>query len=255
MPTPPANPVNSHSQFEEDVLLSRIFADTTRGVCLEVGAFDGITGSPTYVFEQKGWTAVLVEPLPEMAAPIRARRRGPFFPVAAGPREETVSFLRARRDPATSSLGGAHWQENLYQLRAESTEVVTVPQLTLDRILADAGVDRLDFASIDVEGHELGVLQGWDLDRWRPRVLILEDNARGLDSAVRLHLAARGYVCFHRTGVNDWYARRDDASLARPLALCKRALWRSWRRLRPTLLRLAPSSLRGFGRRRLSLGD
>ncbi|MCU0791560.1 MAG: FkbM family methyltransferase [Opitutaceae bacterium] len=245
----------SHGQFNEDVLLGQIFCHEPRGVCLEVGAFDGVTGSATYTFEQRGWTAILVEPLPEMAELIRARRRGPFFSAAAGAREGKVEFFRARHDMATSSIVAAPLRDSSGPSCPGTLDKFVVPAITLDRVLRESGVARLDFATIDVEGHELSVLHGWDLDRWRPRVIILEDNSRGLDPSVRLHLRGRGYVCFHRTGVNDWYARLEDTALARPGALLRRAMWRRWRRFRPILRGFSPAFLRAFGRRYLSLGD
>ncbi|MEJ1971701.1 MAG: FkbM family methyltransferase [Lacunisphaera sp.] len=250
-PSLASSPASLHgqAQFNEGRLLNRIFAGAASGVCLEVGAFDGYTGSATYAFEQRGWTAILVEPLPEMAAPIQARRKGPFFNVAAGSADGEITFSRALHDPAVSSAANNPWQKELYTLRGEATEQVTVAQLTLDTILARAGVARLDFATIDVEGHELAVLQGWDLRRWQPRVLILEDNSRGLDRLVPAHLAACGYACFHRTGVNDWYAPRADLLVTVPARL-RMGAWRRWRKLRHGLKAFTPSGLKSFARRR-----
>jgi hypothetical protein len=86
---------------------------------------------------------------------------------------------------------------------------------TLDDILTEAGAGRrFEFLSVDVEGHELEVLQGLDLSKWRPRVVIAEDNSLFRDGAVRGLLRAHGYVPFRRTGVNDWYAESGDLELA-----------------------------------------
>jgi len=240
--------LQGRAQFNEDDLLNRIFAGLPDGVCLEVGAFDGYTGSATYAFEQRGWTAVLVEPLPEMASAIQTRRKGPFFNVAAGSADGDITFSRARHDPAVSSIASNPRQNELYTLRGEAIEQITVPQLTLDTVLIRAGVARVDFATLDVEGHELAVVQGWDLRRWRPRVIILEDNSRGLDALVPAYLAVRGYVCFHRTGVNDWYAQRAD-HLVTLSARLRVTAWRSWRKLRHGLKIVAPSGLKSFARR------
>ena len=95
------------------------------------------------------------------------------------------------------------------------TEPVEVETRTLDAILEEAAVGKpIDFISIDVEGHELEMLKGFSLDRWRPRILIIEDNASLGEGSVTDHIQARGYVRFRRTGVNDWYAHRSDAELA-----------------------------------------
>ena len=45
--------------------------------------------------------------------------------------------------------------------------------------------------SVDVEGHELEVLRGFDFARWKPRLILLEDHVSSLDkhrfmTAIRL---------------------------------------------------------------------
>jgi FkbM family methyltransferase len=238
-----------HAQFGEDRLLLEIFSDTTTGVCMEVGAFDGVAGSATLAFEQLGWTTILVEPLPELAAKIRACRKGRLFEAAAGPVNGDVMFKRALHDAAISTLADTQWQRQLYTLRHESWEEIPVRQLTLDTILEQSGATRVDFVIIDVEGFEPEVLRGWDIARWQPRVIILEDNSRGLDLGVARHLAASGYVCFNHTGVNDWYARATDRALATWSACRRQWLRRRLRRARAWAKRLAPKSLTGLLRR------
>ncbi len=238
-----------HAQFGEDRLLLEIFHDLPDGVCLEVGAFDGCAGSATLAFERKGWTAILVEPLPELAARIRQHRKGLVFEAAAGPANGEVTFRRALGDPAISTLANSTWQSELYRLRQETWQELTVRQLTLDSIIEQAGVARLDFATIDTEGYELEVLRGWTLSRWQPRVIVVEDNSRGLDRQVPAHLAAAGYGCFHHTGVNDWYARSTDSALATVPNRLRQWQRRRLRRLRAFAKRLAPPALKRALRR------
>jgi hypothetical protein len=102
----------------------------------------------------------------------------------------------------------AKFQDRGYQVKR-----ITVPMLRLDDILEQAGISKLDFATIDVEGAELEVLQGLDLARWNPRVLVVEDNSRGRDRRVRHYLYSHGYRCFLNDRLNDWYAREEDSDL------------------------------------------
>jgi len=83
-------------------------------------------------------------------------------------------------------------------------------------ILHEAKVQTLDFATIDVEGAELEVLRGFDLQKWKPRVLVMEDISGGHDRRVRRYLAGKAYRCFHNDGLNDWYAAKDDRELLTP---------------------------------------
>jgi hypothetical protein len=93
---------------------------------------------------------------------------------------------------------------------------VTVRTATLDTLLRDAGFPELQFITIDVEGHELAVLEGFTLEAYHPRVVIIEDNSVEGDPGVARYMSERGYVHFRRTGVNEWYAHESDAELVRP---------------------------------------
>lgn len=87
---------------------------------------------------------------------------------------------------------------------------VDVPVRTLDDILGEANAPRaIDFVSIDVEGHEVSVLRGFDLARWRPRLILIEDHLASL--AIHRHLTGAGYRLIRRTGLNGWYVPRLDA--------------------------------------------
>ncbi len=68
---------------------------------------------------------------------------------------------------------------------------------------------NIDVVSIDVEGGELDVLDGLSLDRFRPRVLIME-NDRPAGAAIEPYLNERGYRKFHQQKINDFYVREDD---------------------------------------------
>ena len=54
--------------------------------------------------------------------------------------------------------------------------VVTVPTRTLDDILREAEAPTpLDLIVLDVYGHELDALLGFDFGRWRPRLIVIAD--------------------------------------------------------------------------------
>lgn len=206
-----------YSQFGEDEILASIFLDKPLGLCVEVGANDGRTGSTTLFFEQRGWNCVLVEPNPELCIQLRAERKA-FVAECAASNEEGEAVLNVGEggdlahgvstiessDAALATLHG-------YGFRSRP---LTVPTQRLDTVLEESGFDGpIDFVSIDVEGHELNVLKGFSIERWQPRIVIIEDNAVFQDREVRDYMVQRGYHPFRRTGVNDWFARNNDLQL------------------------------------------
>lgn len=205
--------VSYFSQFREDRILEKIFPGKDTGTCVEVGAHDGITGSNTYYFERKGWNCVLVEPVPDACERIRQFRTGLVFNCAASSGSGEATFHVADSVESWSALDLTESQKEFIRSGKAAIREIRVIKRTLDDMLTEAGISAIDFVSIDVEGHELDVLKGFSLDRFRPKIIIVEDNSHIAEGNVRGFLEGKGYKNFFRTGVNDWYARENDPIL------------------------------------------
>jgi len=98
---------------------------------------------------------------------------------------------------------------------AAPARIIEVPVRTLDDVLSEAQAPRaFDFLSVDVEGHELEVLGGFDFARWRPRLILLEDHVANLDK--HRFLQGAGYRLIRRCENNGWYVPRDAAITVAP---------------------------------------
>lgn len=226
------------SEYGEDRILANYFSGKKVGFCIEVGANDGLNGSTTFHFERAGWDCLLIEPNPQMCERIRELRLSPVLQVAASNKCGTATLLVAIGSGTAHGLSSIQPEQEAGEAIRSSGytyEKVEVETKTLDEILTARTQGRsIDFISIDVEGHELEVLEGFNVAFWRPRILVIEDNSYGEKSAVRQHLSKLGYEPFHRTVVNDWYAHQSDAELinARSKIRYKVQLW-MWSRVWP----------------------
>ncbi|MGA7015549.1 MAG: FkbM family methyltransferase, partial [Pseudolabrys sp.] len=63
--------------------------------------------------------------------------------------------------------------------------------------------DRVDFLPIDVEGHEIEVLRGFDI----AQLILLEDHVADLSK--HRYLVAPGYRIIRRYENNGWYVPRE----------------------------------------------
>jgi hypothetical protein len=59
-----------------------------------------------------------------------------------------------------------------------------VPTACLTELTARHGLTRVDLLSLDVEGYESSVLKGLDLDRYRPRFILVEARYRSDVTAI-----------------------------------------------------------------------
>lgn len=211
---------NYYSQFGEDRHLDRIFGSKNVGLCIEVGANNGVDDSTTYYFEKTGWECILIEPNPALVDILRTVRTGHIFECAVSdaPGIAQLNIVGgAARSHGMSSMSDSVEFRNSIEKLGFHTDAVSVNVRTLDSILEEAlAQPKIDFISIDVEGLELKVLKGLSLDRWHPRIILLEDNSYFRDNEVANYLEQFGYHRFRRTGVNDWFAHLDDRELVNP---------------------------------------
>ena len=179
-------------------LVREFFRDTPQGFFVEVGANDPKKDSQSFHLEEAGWTGILVEPLPELADELRRVRKAKVFEVACSSPDRAGEIMTlhvagpfSSFDPHLAVTG----------MRADRTVDVKVD--TLDHVLAEGGAKRIDLMSVDVEGHELEVLSGFDFARWQPRLILLEDHVSSLDK--HRFMLRSGYRLMRRTGLNGWY--------------------------------------------------
>ncbi len=196
----------------ENELKTEFFGPLQTGFFVEVGANQPQQGSQSWQFEQAGWRGVLVEPQPDLAERLRQSRRAHVVAAACSSPANAGTAM-------TLHVLGPHSSLNrelaVTGVTAQST--IEVPVRTLDEILEQAGAPTpIDFVSIDVEGHEVEVLSGFDLARWRPRLLLVEDHVTSL--ATHRYLTRAGYRLIRRTGPNGWYVPAGQ-SAARRLGL------------------------------------
>jgi FkbM family methyltransferase len=170
-----------------------------RGFFVEVGAADGVTVSNTLWLEKtRDWSGLLVEADPRHE--ICHRPRSIVERAFVGP-AGSVDFGLSRDPLLSGQLRSA--QERIPD--AVASERVRLPSIPLSSLLDRHGIQAVDLISIDTEGTEIEVWKTLDLQRWRPRVAIIELVTWGRRSAARTvvrQLAADGYRLVKRTRDN-----------------------------------------------------
>jgi len=168
-----------------------------------VGANDPQLRSQTWHLEQAGWTGVLIEPQPDLADLLRLHRKAPVFAVACSSPRNAGRTLPLHVAGPLSALDREHMAPG-----AVPEAVINVPIRTLDSVLEEtAALEGFDFLSIDVEGHEIEVLEGFKIARWRPRLILIEDHVS--DLMTHNYLTARGYRIVRRFENNGWYVPKE----------------------------------------------
>ena len=176
------------AEFQTDrIVREHFFPDPTyRGVMVEVGAATPEFLSMSQHFRLNGWRCICVEPNPKYVE-LHRKRGNEVYPYACGEADlDGQDFEIAHRDGdyeknefTDHSFSALKVKEaykakepSFYQLDVIKTKVDV---RRLDTILSGIGVEEVSFLSVDVEGWELEVMRGFSVQKYRPRVILLEN--------------------------------------------------------------------------------
>ena len=193
--------------------------DPSPGVYLEIGANDPIHASNTFIYDYcLNWKGVCVEPNPTHHTNINAHRGCTLVPTCLSSKKNVVEFMYSfeanaigvlghgmfdgitETNPAVAMMTHRRFRHSVKRQRMEC--------LTLNDLLEQQGIYHVDFVSLDVEGHELQVLQGLDFSRFTIDIFVVERNS---DTASKL-LLDEGYTVLlaneTNCGMDDMFIRR-----------------------------------------------
>lgn len=200
---------NFYAQFGTDRHIAEFFEEGYVGTCIEVGACDGLLVSNTLHFEQKDWTCLCIEPNKAYYNELIKNRKLSANFACGKDNVDDVEFTIFDLGGNQSAISSLSVDERLvdshkHLIRNSFTEKVNIR--TLDTILKEfPSIAEIDFVSIDTEGTEIDVLKGFDIDRWKPKLFVMENNFE--DPNITEYLDGFGYKKIKRVGVNDFYTR------------------------------------------------
>jgi FkbM family methyltransferase len=186
----------SYSEMGEDLVISDLLREgmrILRATYVDIGAADPVQTSNTYLLHQGGGHGVLVEPNPAFQARLRRYRPNDVVVNAGvGVTEETAAYYYVIRDaPMRNTFSRADVEYLRKRAGREVVEtVMTLPLISINRLIAEKLGAAPDLLSTDVEGLDFAILQTLDFQKYRPAVIISETQPHG---PIPEFLASKGY--------------------------------------------------------------
>ena len=162
-----------NNKIQLDLKLIEIFKNKTNGTYIELGANDGLNSSNTKLLEESfNWSGILIEPSKDSFSRLLTNRSKNNLFV-----NKCISDFKGHikgdfNGSLMSSIDGKRLKDF-----GISNELVEIECDTLTNILdkyVSCTQNTIDFLSLDVEGHELSVLKGLDLNKYRPTYMLIE---------------------------------------------------------------------------------
>lgn len=201
--------------FGEDALLwfyvKEVLSIPGPGFYVDVGCNHPTRNSNTYRFYQNGWHGLAIDADDDVVDLYRRIR----------PRDIAVSALVSDAsgemdffvfdDSKVSSVEPEHirvWRE-----QRAVRQVRRIQPRTLSSLLDEHSVpEGFEILKIDVEGHDVAVLRSVDLDRYRPRVVMVEMHSQTVDDAISGEISqmlkSHGYRMVSFAGYNGIFIKR-----------------------------------------------
>ncbi len=201
-----------YSLFDEELIIRDFFQDRGGGVFVDVGCAWPIYANNTYYLEKHlDWTGIGIDALEDYAEGWkRERPNSKFFSYLVTDRSGGTGNFFKSPNTGLSSTNRGRAAGKKYGDSLETVEL-EIPRITLDDLLDREGIEKIDLLSMDIEGHELKALAGFDIDRFRPDLVVIEGKSR----AVTKYFHEHGYQEIERyipfDGINRYFQRKPGS--------------------------------------------
>jgi FkbM family methyltransferase len=205
------------SQYGQDALIGDVLFKGRAGVFADVGARDGTVNSNTvYLEKELSWTGIAIEPHPDLFSTLERTRTCRCFNVAASNIERKgLEFIKFLEEPLGNS-GLLSTFRDPARLKDVKHEIISVPCMPLSQLVA--GFEAIDYLDVDVEGHELEVLKGFDFSRVEIRVIGVEVAETGpMKDAIDSFLESNGFRPFLHLYSDRFYSYGSELPSAKRL--------------------------------------
>jgi FkbM family methyltransferase len=193
----------------------KYFGYKSEGFFIDVGAYDGFDNSNTWGLAEAGWQGICYEPVVlsyNLCVQAHLYHRVKTILTCVGNKKGTTDFYVAG---VLSTYNENYYHSDYWHEDYKSAEKITSNIITLDESL-EINLVKPDFDlfSLDVEGSETDVLNGFDINYWKPKMAIVE--AQELHEAHELTLQApfinkyfkdAGYEKIYCDAINNIYIK------------------------------------------------
>ena len=184
----------------EDIIIQGLFNHKKDGFYIDVGCYHPIRASLTHLLYKKGWKGVNIDISKDTIN---------LFNIAR-PNDKNINIGIADKEGEDFYYQSSHInQANSFKFY-NNVKKVKVQITTLDNIIKNLGVKKIDFLNIDVEYRDFNALQGLNLNSVRPSLIAIEDNdaydiADVINGDIYNYMINKEYFLYSKLNCTNFY--------------------------------------------------
>ena len=184
----------------EDIIIQGLFNHKKNGFYIDVGCYHPVRASLTHLLYKKGWKGVNIDISKDTIN---------LFNIAR-PNDKNINIGIADKEGEDFYYQSSHInQANSFKFY-DNVKKVKVQITTLDNIIKNLGIEKIDFLNIDVEYRDFKALQGLNLNNVRPSLIAIEDNdaydiADVINSDIYKYMTNKEYFLYSKLNCTNFY--------------------------------------------------
>lgn len=197
----------SRSQLGQDLWVLEQLEWKQGGFFVEFGATDGVLLSNSWLLEKHfGWKGICAEPNPKFFEKLQINRSCTLSSACVYRTSgEQLSFILADVFGGLEDRARDDHHASKRDAYAAAGNLIKVTTISLFDLLRQNGAPAIiDYLSIDTEGSELDILEGFDWNSYQIRCVTVEHNYSSQREGIRRLLEAEGYER-REEEFDDWY--------------------------------------------------
>lgn len=199
----------TYSQCYEDLILFCVFYNIKRGFYIDIGANDPNDISVTKAFYLDGWNGINIEPLPQKyLSLLKSRPKDINLQIGVGEKKGNATLY-------LSGSGSTLYKKYLKNPnKTINIKIDTMSNICNNYIKKNL---KIQFCKIDVEGNEKNVLLGYDFNKCRAEVFLIESTLPATNipsySSWENILFENDYSFAYQYSINRFYVDNKNPNL------------------------------------------
>ncbi len=168
---------NSYAQEGEDLIIDKLLKYKKSGFYIDIGAHHPLKYSNTFIFYKRGWNGINVDAMPDCMKEfekLRPRDKNLQAAISNNNSEETFYIFN---EPALNTLNAEEAKSRDKKNVCKIVKEIKLKTIKLSEILDTqlSENQEIDFLSIDTEGNDLNVLKSNNWEKYKPKLVLVED--------------------------------------------------------------------------------
>ena len=197
----------SKSQFRQDLFALSELKFKKNGFFVEFGSYDGLIGSNSYLLEKSfNWNGILAEPMISCHKKLKESRSVIIETKCVWKSSgQEILFYEPYSNKQTAKIESFSENSHEFYKKGKRYKVITISLLELLDI--HNAPTFIDYLSIDTEGSEYDILNAFDFEKYKFRVITCEHNFTPMREKIYELLSKKGYKrkLSNISRVDDWY--------------------------------------------------